>query len=207
MGNDIERFFEEMGAQPYHRALYKLCKDFDPTCTIEVGTYDGIGALCLALTGKPIVTIDTNHQRLRETMQKHKDFLIASEIEGIRAMTTDFRGITSGMGEERTFLFYDIHDGEISDHGKASKHLIENWIPTLEDALVAVHDIVEGIRPEGKPFPVSFSRAILWDGREFWGWGECKPIIDLLNKHEAELIQVKGTKSLVYFYVKDGVPQ
>ena len=77
----------------------------------------------------------------------------------------------------------------------------------MNDALVAVHDIAGGIRPSGKPFPVSFSRAVLWDGREFWGFGECKPIIDLLNKHKATLIQVEGTKSLVYFYVKDGVPQ
>jgi len=204
--NNVEAFFKEMGAEPYHRAIYKLCKDFDPACVIEVGTYAGTGAFCLALTGKQVVTIDASHQKLRETMSQKHEFLKTYGLEGLHVMTRPFQTIDLGIGAERTFLFYDIHDGKFGET-RASTHLIEKWIPTLEDALVAVHDVSEGIRPSGKPIPISFSRAVLWDGREFWGFGECKPIIDLLNEHEAKLIQVKGTKSLVYFYVKDGVPQ
>jgi hypothetical protein len=203
---DVEFFFSEIGAQPYHRALYRLCKAFDPACVVEVGTYAGIGALCLSLVGKPVVTIDISHQKLRETMQEKGEFLKGYGLDGLHVMTKNFQLITPEIGGERTFLFYDIHDHELEDRDRSSKHLIDVWIPTLQDALVAVHDVAEGIRGKRSKTPPSYSEATLWDGREFWGFGECGYIIDLLNEHRATLVQVEGTASLVYFNVKEGVP-
>lgn len=203
--NNLEGFFDLIGALPYHRALHKLCQEFDPACVVEVGTYAGIGAFCLAATGKPVVTIDVSHQKLRQTMERLGEQIKTFGIDGLHVMTKDFRAVFPEFGELSSFVFYDIHDDEVPGDLASSKHLIETWIPNFRNAIFAVHDIVEGW-PGKRGNPASYSEAELWDGRKFSGFGECKPIIDLLNEHKAELVQVQGTKSLVYFKVKNGVP-
>jgi hypothetical protein len=206
----MKKFFDRLSAQPYHRALYRLCKEYDPDLAIDIGTDAGYSALALSLTGTRVITIGMSHRRYEKTLEKYRSFLAQYPLGSITKMTSDFKTLAPEDMVNRTFVFYDIHDHEHGDEQASSECLLQFWLPEFKDALVAVHDIAriteDWERPAHWKKPPSFSKARFWDGRWFMGFGECAVILQWLSKFKAQLHEVEGTKSLVYFHIKDGKP-
>lgn len=207
---DLDRCFEAIGAQPFHRALFNLCIGYQPNLAVDIGTGTGNSAIALALGGaKKVTTIDMK----RHAWNGVQLDLAESAIKRITKERGNFQNMLpippSRRG--RVMLFYDIHDFEHDQEKRSSEHFVEHWLPHFESALVAVHDMMPvppgWLPPKGWLDPPKSSVGDLHTGQRFAGFGECEYFVEYLNLHNADLHIARGTKSLVYFYIRDGVPE
>lgn len=212
---------------PYMLALFSLCCLADPEVVLDIGTGQGRSGMALVLAlhamGKKLsdfTTIDLKGGNWKNRVPRFHAKLLADygvDITQTRWVKADFKQLDAAKyipSNRRIFLFYDIHDhhgGKARQPGASSTHLLKNWLPRINEGIVAVHDMAHvplgwTMTAEHIKAHVSYSTAVHKLSQEqYKGFGECARIIEWLNNLGGQLIAVPGT-SLVYFRMKEGKP-
>lgn len=196
-------------------SIYALCVLAKPDIIIDVGTAAGASCLALALAahdiGLPLsslVTIGNRMNRWYDTAIPFQSNLAREnglELGHIRTVEANFNDLNPDefiLPDKSVMLFYDIHNSKEPGVPQSSPTLINEWLPLIYRGIVAVHDIYTD-RALWRPH-YSSSSAKHWDGRTFWGYGECADIVEWINITRGQLLKILG-EPMVWFRVVNGI--
>lgn len=205
----------------YVRALMDLCDKADPVKVVDIGTNYGVSCLALASALRTqhksmndIATIDIHRGMWLQTRDKMADRFdkMGVFMTRINAIEKDFKQVPAAEMIDRghMMIFFDIHDHEDKSGVANSLVFIRDWLPMINNAIVAVHDITpceeDWERPAEWGIPPSFAKVQSINGQWFRGFGETKAFIEYLDDHNVGPFTIPDT-SIIWFRMKDGVPQ
>lgn len=146
-----------------------------------------------------MTTIDLTHDAWREAPQIQGGIpeIADMDLSKVATITMDFQFIKPASRRKKAFVFYDIHDHT----APFSKMFIDNWLPTFDNALVAIHDM--SIVPDDYVIPesdVKRSTARYKDSL-YSGFAECEVVVNWAIENG---VTIEPFHSGVFFEIKDG---